>query len=70
MPDPHQLLKGQGKVVRHIVLEDAEDLDKPEVEQLIAVALARARTPLEGSGPGRMVIKSVSAKQRPRRPRR
>ena len=70
LPDPHRLLKGKGKVARHIVLEDAEDLDKPEVEQLIAVALARARTPLEGSGPGRMVIKSVSAKQRPRRPRR
>jgi hypothetical protein len=69
LPDPHRLLKGSGKVARHIVLEDAEDLDKPEVEQLIAVALERARTPLEGSGPRRLVIKSVSAKQRPRRPR-
>ena len=68
LPDPDRLLRGSGKVARHIVLEEAEDVDKPAVERLIASALARARTPLEGTGAGRIVIKSVSAKQRPRRP--
>jgi hypothetical protein len=68
LPDPNRLLKGSGKVARHLVLEDAEDLDRPAVQELIARALERARTPLDGTGPSRIVIKSVSARQRPRRP--
>jgi hypothetical protein len=68
LPDPNRLLKGSGKVARHIVLDDPDDLDRPAVQDLIAGALECARTPLAGAGPGRIVIKSVSAKQRPRRP--
>ena len=68
LPDPNRLLRGKGKVARHIVLESAADLDKPAVRQLIARALERARTPLDPTGTSRLVIKSVSAKQRPRRP--
>ena len=68
LPDRNGLLKGSGKVARHIVLKQAEDLDKPTVQELIARALESARTPLDGTGPSRIVIKSVSAKQRPRRP--
>jgi hypothetical protein len=66
LPDPKRLLKGGGKVVRHVVLKEAEDLDDPAVCGLMAHALKRSPEPL--TGPGRMVIKSVSAKQRPRRP--
>jgi hypothetical protein len=68
LPDPQHLLRGSGKVSRHIVLQDAEDLEKPAVQDLIARALQSARTSLDGTGPGRIVIKSVSARQRPRRP--
>ncbi len=68
LPDPDRLLKGKGKVARHIVLAEAADLDNPAVQELIARALERARTSLRGTGPGRIVIKSVSARQRPRRP--
>jgi hypothetical protein len=67
LPDPNRLLKGSGKIARHIVLEDAGSLDKPAVQELIACALDRARVPLDGTGESRLVIKSVSAKQRPRR---
>jgi hypothetical protein len=66
LPDPKRRLKGSGKVVRHIVLHDAEDLDDPAIEELIARALDRSKTPF--TGPARLVIKSVSANQRPRRP--
>ena len=58
--------KGSDTVARHAVLEDPEDLDKPAMQELMARALASAPTPL--LGPSRIVIKSVSAKQRPRRP--
>jgi hypothetical protein len=68
LPDPKKLLKGSGNRARHIVLEEAEDLDNPAVKELIDRALESARTPLDSTGPGRIVIKSVSAKQRPRRP--
>jgi hypothetical protein len=47
LPDPNRLLKGSGKMARHIVLEEAEDLDEPAVEELIANALERAHTPLD-----------------------
>jgi hypothetical protein len=68
LPDPQKLLKGGGKVARHLVLEDAATLDKPAVRALMAQALARSAQPLDGTNPNRIVIKSVSAKQRPRRP--
>ncbi|HEY7183495.1 MAG TPA: DUF1801 domain-containing protein [Blastocatellia bacterium] len=68
IPDPQKLLKGGGKVVRHIVLESAADLDRPAVKALMKRALERCDKPINGSSPGRIVIKSISAKQRPRRP--
>ena len=68
LPDPQKLLKGSGKVVRHIVLEDVNVLDKPAVRALMKHALTRAAKPLDGTSTGRIVIKSISAKQRPRRP--
>ena len=68
LPDPQGLLQGSGKVARHIVLKDAADIDTPAVRALIALAVGRSRTPFDTAAPGRMVIKSVSARQRPRRP--
>ena len=68
MPDPKQLLKGSGKVVRHIVLASAADLDQPSVQRLMAHALRRANPAIDPAAPGGLVIRSVSAKQRPRRP--
>jgi len=68
LPDPDKLLKGSGKVARHIVLATPEMLDKPAVKTLMKEATARAAVPFASSGAHRLIIKSVSAKQRPRRP--
>jgi len=68
LPDPHRLLRGSGNVVRNIRLDAADTLDRPEVAALIAVALERAKAPLPLKGRHQLIIKSVSAKQRPRRP--
>jgi hypothetical protein len=38
------------------------------VRALIRIALARAKVPIDATARRRMVIKSISAKQRPRRP--
>jgi hypothetical protein len=67
LPDPHKLLLGAGRQNRFIRLPSAEMLARPEVDALIAAAVARARTPLPARGKGTLIIRSISAKQRPRR---
>jgi len=52
--------------VRNIRLESADRLDDPNVRQLIDVALDRAKAPIPVDGSHQLIIKSVSAKQRPR----
>jgi hypothetical protein len=68
LADPGRRLKGTGKQVRHIILASANDLDHPEIRALIAAALSRSAAPFNSVAPHRLVIKSVSARQRPRRP--
>jgi hypothetical protein len=64
-----QVTQGSGNSVRHIVLQSAETIDDPGVEALIEQALATAKVPMGVNTPsGKLVIKSVSEKQRPRRP--
>ena len=67
LPDPDKLLLGSGNQTRFIRLESAAVLDRPEVETLIAAAIAQARVRLPAAGRGKLIIRSVSAKQRPRR---
>jgi hypothetical protein len=72
LPDPHKVLLGSGNQTRFIRIHSAQFLERPEVETLVAEAIARARAPLPAAGRGKLIIRSVSAKQRPRRkpPRR
>ncbi len=67
LDDPYSLLKGKGGQVRHIVLTELALLDDPRVTALMAAALEAAGTRLDGDG-GRLIIKSVAERQRPRRP--
>jgi hypothetical protein len=67
LPDPHKRLQGTGSVVRHIVLESAKTLDEPAVRELMKQALHSAGTTLSEGKRGAVIVKSVSAKQRPRR---
>lgn len=67
LPDPKRILLGSGNQTRFIRLPAVDVLRHPEVEELVAAAVANAKTPLPASGCGKLIIKSVSAKQRPRR---
>jgi hypothetical protein len=67
LPDPNGLLRGSGNVVRNIRLETAATLDRADVRALMKTALERAKWPIDSKGVHRLIIKSVSAKQRPRR---
>lgn len=67
LPDLDGLLKGSGNHGRYIRLNHTSDTDAPGVPELVRDALAHAKTPLPETGKGYVVIKSISAKQRPRR---
>jgi hypothetical protein len=67
LPDPHKILLGSGKQTRFIRIESAKVLASPEVEALIAAATAQSKTLLPATGKRKLIIRSVSAKQRPRR---
>src|SRR6476660_5258509 len=65
--DPKKILLGSGNQTRFVRLESAEVLRRPEVEALIVQAIAQSKSPLRSTGRGKLIIRSVSAKQRPRR---
>jgi hypothetical protein len=67
LPDPHHLLLGSGVQNRFIRLESAKTLARPEVEALIAAAVVHNKAPLPASGRSKLIIRSISAKQNPRR---
>jgi hypothetical protein len=67
LPDPLKLLLGSGSQNRFIRIESAATLAHPGVEELIATAIAQAERPLPASGRGKLVIRSISKKQKPRR---
>ena len=67
LPDPQRILLGSGNQNRYVRLEGARTLAVPAAEALVRAAIAQAKTPLPTTGKGYTVIKSISAKQRPRR---
>jgi hypothetical protein len=67
LPDPDGLLVGAGNQTRSIHLDSAATLARPAVRRLIDAAISRTRSPFARGAKGSLVIRSVSAKQRPRR---
>lgn len=67
LKDPAKLLVGAGKRVRMLRLESAAVLERPELAALLDAAEAQSKVPFAETGRGPLVIRSVSAKQRPRR---
>lgn len=66
LPDPSGILRGNGKVVRNVALAEPADLDRADVVALIEAELGLARVPMDAGTGHRVIVKSVSAKQRPR----
>lgn len=66
--DPECFLQGSGNRVRHVVLENPATLDDPAVRDLMEQALELSPKAIDRKQERRLIIKSVSAKQRPRRP--
>src|SRR6516162_10192868 len=67
LPDPHKILSGGGKQVRFIRLREAADLAHPHAEAVIQAAVDHARASLSAKGKGRLNIRAITKKERPRR---
>lgn len=67
LPDPHKILTGGGNQVRFLRIAKAADLTDPHAEAVIQAAIDYARVPLPKQGKGKLIIRAVSKKQRPRR---
>jgi hypothetical protein len=67
LPDPKGILLGSGSQTRFIRVPSVDVLARPEVEAMIAAALAHSKTKMRDDGHCELIIRSVSAKQRPRR---
>jgi len=67
LPDPAGVLKGSGRKMRHVVVQSGYELDRPEIRGLIEEAVRSSGIPMPPAD-GKVVIHSVSAKQRPRQP--
>jgi hypothetical protein len=67
LPDPEGILQGSGNRGRFVRLPSAATLGERAVQALLRAAVKQAKAPLPKTGRGYTVIKSISAKQRPRR---
>jgi hypothetical protein len=67
LADPDKVLQGSGKQTRFVRLSSAGVLDQPAVQALLTAAAESAQSPVPTVGRGKLIIRSVSAKQRPRR---
>jgi hypothetical protein len=67
LADPARRLRGGGNRVRNLTIDTPALFDDPDVEALIVEAMAARNVSMDDPKNGRLVIKSISAKQRPRR---
>ena len=67
LPDPHGILQGSGNQNRFVRLDGVATLNRHEVQELLDAAEAQADPPFVSTGGGKLIIRSISAKQRSRR---
>lgn len=68
LDDPDGVLEGKGPTIRSLVVASPEHLDQPPIRPLFDQAMVTARVWIDPARPPSLTIKSVSEKQRPRRP--
>lgn len=68
LDDPDGLMEGKGARIRSVRLSGLAMLKSEPVDRLIAAAVLQAGWKLDPDATGELVIKSISTRQRPRRP--
>jgi Domain of unknown function (DU1801) len=64
LPDPHGLLRGEGKWIRHVRIAQATDLDTPGVRELVRAAVAQAEGPEGKAGKARTVVRRAQSSRK------
>lgn len=68
VPDPCGLMRGEGKLIRHVRIAQPADLEVPGVRDLVRAAIERADRPETKPGKPRTVVrKAQSTRDRPAR---
>jgi hypothetical protein len=57
-------MRGDGKLIRHVRIAQAADLDVPGVRELIRAAIAEAERPEGKAGKPRTVVRLAQARKR------
>jgi hypothetical protein len=68
LADPKGILQGSGNQGAFVRVDRLTVFDDPDVDALINQAVAKTKPPLAKQGGGYTIVKSISPKQRPRRP--
>ena len=66
LPDPAGLLRGDGKLMRHVRVAQAADLDVPGLHELIGAAIARAERSESATAMPRTFIHRAQRVKKPR----
>ena len=64
LPDPKGVLRGTGKLIRHIRISELEDLAEPAVRAFVKQAIARAKRPATDAPKVRSVVRAIYARRR------
>ena len=59
LPDPGHLLRGEGKLIRHVRITQTADLAPPGVRALVRAAIAQAERPEGKSGKPRTTVSTA-----------
>ena len=70
LPDPDGLLKGEGKLIRHVRIAQAADLAAPGFRELVRDAMAQAKRPERKAPKPQAVIHRAKADKKPSAGRR
>lgn len=66
LPDPDQILEGSAKIKRFIKVTSVDVLDRQNVRRILTIAREHSAIPRPWRSGGKLIIRSISAKQRPR----
>jgi hypothetical protein len=61
LPDPHGLLRGEGKLIRHVRIARPADLDATGVRELLRAAIAQAERPEGEAARPRAVVRTAQS---------
>jgi len=70
LPDPDGLLRGEGKLIRHVRIAQATDLHATGVRKLVLAAIAQAERPEGEAGKPRTIVRTAQSARKHSAPSR